>query len=63
MDTAFVNDMSGAVHALLSIVDNGSCFHVAGYLRPGRGMPPASAAKDACIAAWASWAGMPQAVM
>eukprot|EP00969_Alexandrium_andersonii_P025075 1095783-Alexandrium_andersonii.AAC.1 len=61
MDTAFVNDMSGAVHTLLSIVDNASCFHVVAYLRPGRGTPPASAEKDAFIAAWASWAGMPQA--
>eukprot|EP00969_Alexandrium_andersonii_P177714 7858386-Alexandrium_andersonii.AAC.1 len=63
MDTVFVNDMSGAVHTLLSIVDNGSCFHVVAYLRAGRGTPPASAVKDAFINAWASWAGMLQSVV
>ena len=63
IDSLFIHDMSGAVHTCLSIVDNGSCFHVVVYLRPGQGTPPASMIKDAFTTAWSAWAGLPQGVM
>ena len=63
LDTLFVHDMSGTVHQCLSIVDNGSCFHVVCYIRPGVGSPPAGTIKELFTLAWAAWAGLPQSVM
>ena len=63
LDSIFVHDMAGAVHTCLSIVDNGSCFQVVVYLRPGYGTPPASSIKEAFTNAWSAWAGLPQGVM
>ena len=57
-DAFEVVDASGHKHTILSLVDSGTKFHVAGRVAPG-GTPSSKSCAEFINTAWVSWAGPP----
>ncbi|CAE7591026.1 RE1 [Symbiodinium sp. CCMP2592] len=58
-DAFEVVDAAGQKHTILSLVDSGTKFHVAGRVAPG-GTPSSKICADFINNAWLSWAGNPK---
>ena len=63
IDTFIVKDMSGVKHKILSIVDMGTLFHVAGIVGQGDGPPSSAECANMLNRSWLAWAGPPKAVV
>ncbi|CAE7485137.1 RE2 [Symbiodinium sp. CCMP2592] len=58
-DAFEIRDAAGQKHTILSVVDSGTRFHVAGWVAPG-GTPTSRACAEFLNTAWFSWAGAPR---
>ena len=63
IDTFIVKDMAGVKHKVMSIVDMGTLFHVAGVVGHGDGPPSSAECANMLNRSWLSWAGPPKSVV
>ena len=63
VDTFIVKDMAGTKHKILSIVDMGTLFHVAGIVGQGDGPPSSADCANMLNRSWLAWAGPPKSVV
>ena len=63
VDTFTVHDVVGDAFHFMNILCLGSAFQVCAFLGHARGIPSADACLSAFTRCWASWAGMPTALI
>ena len=63
IDTFIVKDTAGAKYKVMSIVDMGTLFHVAGIVGQGDGPPSSAVCADMLNRSWLAWAGPPKSVV
>ena len=62
LDVFEEKDASGALHQFLSIIDNGTTFHVVCHIGMGTGQPSSRRCLSMFLSRWVSWAGWPKIV-
>ena len=62
IDVFYTQDMDGVTFGYLSIVDNGTTFHVIALVCEGHGTPKSAKCYRKFQTYWVSWAGYPQIV-
>ena len=63
IDTFIVKDMAGGKRKVMSIVDMGTLFHVAGIVGHGDGPPSSAECANMLTRSWLAWAGAPKSVV
>ena len=63
VDIFEVKDVNGQRYSILSMVDQGTCFHQAKVVRIGGGQPSSTTCFRAFQSTWTAWAGQPREVI
>ena len=62
IDVFYIKDMEREIYGFLSIVDNGTSFHLIALVSVGKGTPLSSKCYKKFLRVWTTWAGFPRFV-